>query len=208
MIGSSLSQFDIHMSSGTVASDGDDDAALPAGGSMARSFSISVSLSSPKREATSKVPFNIGRLGEEVDTPTVVRRGDDAVSTMGVWSRAERSVSADEDDAEGDDADRRNGEDVERGVDGDGVEVMVLVDELPSRIDLSQSSVFACAGEMVLVLLTKVLLVLLAGAAKRPTAPLAPPAAGTSHRPMKGTRCTPPVLGGEWKTTPKRLPTE
>lgn len=192
------------MSSGTVASDGDDDA-LPAGGSMARSFSMSVSLSSPKREATSKVPFNIGRLGEEVETPTVVRRGDDAVSTMGVWSRAERSVSADEDDAEGDDADRRNGEEVERGVDGDG---MVLVDELPSRIDLSQSSVFACAGEMVLVLLTKVVLLVLAGAAKRPTAPLVPPAAGTSHRPMKGTRRTPPVLGGEWKKTPKRLPTE
>lgn len=207
MIGSSLSQFDIHMSSGTLASDGDEDAALPAGGSMARSFSMSVSLSSPKREATSKVPFNIGRLGDEVDTPTVVRRGDDTVSTMGVWSRAERSVSADEDDAEGDDADRRNGEEVERGVDGDGIEVMVLVDELPSRIDLSQSSVFACAGEMV-VLLTKVLLVLLAGAAKRPTAPLVPPAAGTSHRPMKGTRRTPPVLGGEWKKTPKRLPTE
>lgn len=102
MIGSSFSQFDIHMSSGTAASEGDD-VALPAGGSMARSFSMSVSLSSPKREATSKVPFTIGRLGEEVDTPTVVRSGDE-VSTIGVWSRAERSVSADEDEAEGDDA--------------------------------------------------------------------------------------------------------
>lgn len=96
---------------------------------------------------------------------------------------------------------------MESGVDGVGVEVMAAVDELPSRIDLSQSSVFACAGEMVLAL--KVLLVLeLAEAAKRPTAPLVPPAAGTSHRPMKGTRRTPPVLGGEWKRTPKRPPTE
>lgn len=101
MIGSSFSQFDIHMSSGTAASEVDD-VALPAEGSMARSFSMSVSLSSPKREATSKVPFTIGRLGEDV-TPTVFRSGDE-VSTIGVWSRAERSVSADEDEAEGDDA--------------------------------------------------------------------------------------------------------
>lgn len=97
---------------------------------------------------------------------------------------------------------------MESGVDGEGVEVMAAVDELPSRIDLSQSSVFACAGEMVLVLLRKVLVLELAEAVKRPTAPLVPPAAGTSHRPMKGTRRTPPVLGGEWKKTPKRLPTK
>lgn len=103
MIGSSLSQFDIHMSSGTAASEGDD-VALPAAGSMARSFSMSVSVSSPKREATSKVPFTIGRLGDEVNTPTLVKSGDDAVSTKGVWSRADRSVSADEEEAEGDDA--------------------------------------------------------------------------------------------------------
>lgn len=92
------------MSSGAAASEVDEDVALPAEGSMARSFSISVSASSPKREATSKVPFTIGRLGEEVDTPTLVKSGDDTVSTKGVWSRAERSVSADEDDAEGDEA--------------------------------------------------------------------------------------------------------
>jgi hypothetical protein len=95
---------------------------------------------------------------------------------------------------------------VESGVDGEGVEVIAAVDEPLSRIDLSQSSVFAWAGEMVLVL--KFVLLELAEAVKRPTAPLVPPAAGTSHRPMKGTRRTPPVLGGEWKRTPKRPPTE
>ena len=96
------------------------------------------------------------------------------------------------------------------GEETDAVEAVVEF-SLESRIARSQSSVLAWAGEMVvggavsdeeqtgkseaMVLAGEVVL------SKRLVRTLFPPAAGTSHRPMKGTRRTPPVLGGEWNLT-------
>jgi len=198
-IGSSLSQLLIHWSSEAEASEVDG-AEESVAGNMARSFSISVSPSSPKSD-----DISMGNDGEEVMSKTGVRR------------MALRSVSADVDD-EGEEAWMRKGEEVRE--DGDEVVAAesVVVLSLESRMERSQSSVFAWAGEMVVgvwavneeqtgkseaIWLTGEIVLV----SKRLVRALFPPAAGTSHRPMKGTRCTPPVLGGEWKRTPKRLPT-
>lgn len=129
-IGSSLSQLLIHWSSEAEASEVDG-AAESAVGNMARSFSISVSPSSPKSD-----DISMGKDGEEVMSKTGVRRS------------ALRSVSADVDD-EGEEAWMRKGEEVRE--DGDEVVAAesVVVLSFESRMARSQSSVFAWAGEMV-----------------------------------------------------------
>lgn len=211
VIGSSLSQVDIHRSSaedGDVVASEEDGRAVAddAVGIMARSFSISVSRSSPpKREViSSSEPCNMGRIGDAPEV-VVVNSGESG------WTGGVARMASDMDDEEGDDGARMKGDEDAAEL-GDEAATAALLLSMMAR---SQSSVFACAGEIVVVV------VVVAGVAvvvklqmgrsdvveegttvvsKRPVLKLVPPAAGTSHRPMKGTRRTPPVLGGEWKT--------
>jgi len=136
-----------------------------------------------------------------------VRIGEQVSTVGGERGRTDKSESADVEEDDGDDGCMMNGD-----MEFDGE--LIVVGVVFSKMARSQSSVLG-GGLGVKVQTGKSVAMLLAegvagSAPKRPESSLVPPAAGTSHRPMKGTRRTPPVLGGEWKKilpTRKHLPT-